>query len=61
MTRNEAHLILFRGQSNVKQMANKLGVELSDLQASFAKFVRNNPIDPDVWRGDVEPSWPYWC
>jgi len=56
----EAHQVLFRGQSNVAQMAAALGVPLAELQASFRDYVARNPIDEDVWQGDVEMSWP-WC
>lgn len=59
MQRLEAHQILFRGQSNVKVMANKLGVSLEDLQQSFREYVAANPIDEDVWRGDIELGWPW--
>ena len=59
-TRDEAHLILFKGQSNVALMARDVGCSLGDLQESFRHYVKGNPIDPDVWRGDVEPSWPFW-
>ena len=60
MTRDEAHAILFKGQSNIDQMATKLGVPLSDLQQSFREYVARNPIDEDIWRGDIELGWP-WC
>ena len=55
----EAHQILFRGQSNVKQMANKLGITLEDLQESFREYCEANPIDEDVWKGDIELGWPW--
>ena len=59
MTRLEAHQILFKGQSNVKQMANKLGITLEDLQQSFRKYCTANPIDETVWQGDIELGWPW--
>ena len=59
MTRLEAHQILFRGQSNVAQMAASLGCPLGELQASFRQYVAENPINPEVWRGGVELAWPY--
>ena len=55
----EAHQILFRGQSNVKQMANKLGISLEDMQQSFRDYCKANPIDEDVWKGDIELGWPW--
>lgn len=59
MQRLEAHQILFRGQSNVKQMADKLGIELEDLQQSFRGYCAANPISEDVWKGDIELGWPW--
>lgn len=59
MTRLEAHQILFRGQSNVALMARELGCSLEELQASFRQYVAENPIDPEVWQGEVELAWPY--
>lgn len=59
MSRLEAHQVLFRGQSNVALMARELGCSLEDLQASFAQYVAMNPIDENVWRGDIELAWPW--
>lgn len=59
MSRLEAHQILFRGQSNVRVMANRLGISLGDLQESFRAYCSENPIDEDVWRGDIELGWPW--
>lgn len=59
MTLLEAHQILFKGQSNVKQMANKLGLTLEDLQQSFREYCEANPIDESVWQGDIELGWPW--
>ena len=59
MTINEALLILYKGQSNVRHMADKLGMPLEELQQQFREFVARTPIDEDVWMGDVELSWPY--
>ena len=59
ITVQEALLILYKGQSNVKHMADKLGMPLEELQQRFREFVARTPIDEDVWRGDVELSWPY--
>ena len=55
----EAHQILFKGQSNVKQMANKLGITLEDLQQSFREYCAANPVDENVWQGDIELGWPW--
>ena len=59
MERHEAHQILFRGQSNVAQMAKRLEISLEELQASFREYVAVNPIDEDVWKGDIELGWPW--
>ena len=56
---DEALVILFRGQSNVRIMASDVGISLEELQQAFRDYVAMTPIDPDVWRGDVETSWPY--
>ena len=55
----EACQILYKGQSNVKLMANIMDLTLEEMQAHFKEYVAANPIDEDVWRGDVELSWPY--
>ena len=59
MSRLEAHQILFKGQSNVKQMANRLGCTLEDLQQSFGQYCRENPVSEDAWLKDVELGWPW--
>lgn len=58
---SEALQILYRGQSNVALMARKLDMPLPKLQQLFREYVRGNPIDPDLWEGDVELSWPFVC
>jgi hypothetical protein len=55
----EAHQIVFRGQSNVAVMAKSLNMSLEDFQVSFSEYVSKTPIDPDIWKGDIEISWPY--
>ena len=52
-------MILYKGQSNVRHMADKLDMPLEELQQRFREFVARTPIDEDVWMGDVELSWPY--
>lgn len=59
MTRLEAHQILFKGQSNVRQMANKLGITLEELQQSFREYCATSPVDENVWQGDIELGWPW--
>lgn len=55
----EALVALFRGQSNVQLMANKVGISLEEMQQAFSDYVAKTPIDPGVWEGDVELAWPY--
>ena len=55
----EACQILFKGQSNIKLMANEVGLELEEMQRIFREYVAKNPIDESVWQGDIELSWPY--
>ena len=59
LTLQEAILILYKGQSNVKQMADRLGMPLEELQQAFGEYVARTPIDEDDWQGDVQPSWPW--
>lgn len=55
----EALQILYKGQSNVAKMAQTLGMPLETLQEEFRQYVEVNPIDSDVWKRDIEVSWPY--
>jgi len=58
-TIEEALVVLFKGQSNVKLMANEVGIPLAEMQQLFREYVARTPIDEDVWRGDVDMAWPY--
>jgi hypothetical protein len=58
---SEALEILYTGQSNVALMAKRVGLPLSQLQELFRVYVSKNPIDPDIWQGDEDLSWPYVC
>lgn len=58
-TVEEALIVLFKGQSNVKLMANEVGIPLAEMQQLFREYVARTPIDEDVWRGDVDMAWPY--
>ena len=60
LTREEAHDLCFRGKSNVAHAAADVGCPIEDLKETFRQFVAMTPVDPDVWQGDVELSWP-WC
>ena len=59
ITTLEACQTLFKGQSNVKIMANRLEISLEEMQQIFRDYCTANPIDEDVWMGDVELSWPF--
>lgn len=59
MELSEALVVIFKGQSNMAVMANKLEMPLETLQENFREYVNRTPIDPDVWRGDVEMAWPF--
>lgn len=56
---HQAVQILYKGQNNVKLMASTMGVSLEVMQSELNKYVAATPIDEDIWRGDVEPSWPH--
>lgn len=58
-TIDEALIILFRGQSNVRLMATDVGIPLEDMKRLFREYVAETPIDPDVWKGDIDLAWPY--
>ena len=55
----EALQILYKGQSNVAVMAKRLDMPLETLQEEFRQYVKVNPLDSDVWKRDIEVSWPY--
>lgn len=57
----EALVLIYKGQSNVALVAKQLDMPLKRLQQEFRDYVSRTPIDPDVWRGDVELSWPFVC
>ena len=59
MELSEALVVIFKGQSNMAVMANELGMPLKTLQEHFREYVSRTPIDPDVWKGDVEMAWPF--
>jgi len=56
----EAIDLCFRGKSNVAHAAADVGCSVEELKKRLRRHVARTPIDPDVWEGDVEPSWP-WC
>ena len=59
LPQEEAIDLCFRGKSNVAHAAADVGCSLEELKEAFRKHVAETPIDEDVWRGDVEVSWPW--
>lgn len=51
--------LIYRGQTNVAVMAKKTGVSLEEMKRLFNLYVSQRPIDPDIWRADVELGWPW--
>jgi len=56
---HQAVQILYKGQNNVQLMANEMGVSLETMKAALSEYVKATPIDEDVWRGDIDLSWPW--
>lgn len=59
ITLGEALPILYKGQSNVQQMATRLGMPLVELQQAFRDYVAVTPLDATIWQGDIELGWPW--
>tara|TARA_A100001515_G_scaffold92776_1_gene74061 strand:+ start:49 stop:225 length:177 start_codon:yes stop_codon:yes gene_type:complete len=55
----EAFDLLYRGKCNVCAAAEKAGVSPEEMKRLFRVYAMQRPIDEDVWRGDVELSWPW--
>ena len=51
--------LIYKGQTNVAIMAKKVGVSLDEMKRLFNVYVKQRPIDPDVWQADVELGWPW--
>ncbi len=50
---------LYEGQTNVAVQAAELKMSKTELQQVFRDYVSRRAIDDDIWRKDVEISWPY--
>lgn len=50
---------LYEGRTNVAIQAAKLNMSKTELQQVFRDYVSKRVVDDDVWRKDVEISWPY--
>jgi len=51
--------LIYRGQTNVAVKAKEEGVTLEEMQRLFNLYVKQRPIDPDIWQADVELGWPW--
>ena len=59
MTLEDALDELYKGQTNVAKQAAKLGLPTTELQQIFRKYAAAQKVDPEVWQGDTQVSWPY--
>lgn len=59
MTLEDALDQMYQGKENAAKLARQVGVSKTELQQVFRDYVEARPIDPDVWRKDVELSWPH--
>jgi hypothetical protein len=50
---------IYRGKINVAIAAKEQGVSSMEMKRLFKNYVSTRPIDPSVWQGDVELSWPW--
>ena len=50
---------LYEGQTNVAVQATELNMSKTELQQVFRDYVSQRAIDDDIWKKDVEISWPY--
>ena len=50
MTLDDAHRLLYGGQTNVARLALDMGLEPDDLKTSFRAYVALTPFDPESWR-----------
>ena len=50
----------YKGQTNVAHAAKSIGMSLADFQRGYRNYVSKTPVDPDLWQGDVEISWPWF-
>lgn len=58
-TLEDALDLLYKGQTNVALIAKETGITLEEMQHLFKEYVSQRPIDPDVWQGGVDLSWPW--
>jgi hypothetical protein len=55
-TIEDALVILFRGQSNVRVMATDVGISLEEMQQLFREYVAKTPVDPRRLAGRYRAS-----
>tara|TARA_A100001515_G_scaffold135817_2_gene127003 strand:- start:1021 stop:1254 length:234 start_codon:yes stop_codon:yes gene_type:complete len=51
--------LLYRGKANAARLAAAAGVPKNELQRVFHNYIRQRPLDSDVWQKDVELCWPF--
>ena len=59
MTLEDALDQLYQGKENAAKLAAAAGISKAELQQVFRGYVEARPIDDDIWRKDVELSWPH--
>ena len=59
MTLEDALDQLYQGKGNAAKLAAAAGISKTELQQVFRGYVEARPIDDDIWRKDVELSWPH--
>ncbi len=51
--------LIYKGQTNVAIISKEIGVPFEEMKRLFKLYVSQRPIDPDVWKADVDLSWPW--
>ncbi len=51
--------LIYKGQTNVAVISKEIGVPFEEMKRLFKLYVNQRPIDPDVWKADVDLSWPW--
>lgn len=50
---------LYKGRTNVAKQAAEINMCKTELQQVFRDYVSQRTIDDDIWKKDVDISWPY--
>lgn len=59
MTLEDALDELYKGRTNVAKQAEALGISTKELQHIFRDYAVSRSMDPDLWQGENQASWPY--